>query len=71
MLFRSKPGGLAFFNVPVGLEKVTYPEYRTYGRTRFPKLIECWQIEKSWSFHEEYYDVDDPPEPFFVLRNAK
>jgi hypothetical protein len=66
-----KPGGLCFFNVPVGQDLVEYPTQRTYGRVRLPLLLDGWEVVTSWNFMEKIFDADDPTDPLFVLRNAK
>ena len=50
-----KPGGLVYFNVPVGPDRVIFNALRVYGKIRLPMLLEGWQVLKKYGFNEEGY----------------
>lgn len=45
-----KRDGKFFFSVPLGLDKVRWPNHRIYGERRFDKLIKGWKIIDSQEF---------------------
>lgn len=56
---RLKPGGLCFLAVPMGSDQILWNAHRVYGRIRFPKLIEGWEVVDSFGIIESDYDVDE------------
>lgn len=54
-----KPGGLCFLAVPMGLDQVLWNAHRVYGKTRFPMLINGWEIVDSFGIIESDYEVDE------------
>lgn len=68
-----KKDGLLFLAVPIGADIIAFNEHRVYGKKRFKRLIEGWEIIKSFGFNEIYFDeIPDKNkyrQPIFVLKN--
>jgi hypothetical protein len=66
-----KKDGLLFLAVPVGKDKLIWNLHRIYGETRFPLLIDGWDVIDAFGFNSENFQNDDPHahhQPVFVLR---
>ena len=48
-----KKDGILFLAVPVGVDTIFWNAHRIYGKHRFPKLIDGWEIIDKVSFHEK------------------
>ncbi|MEX0921049.1 MAG: DUF268 domain-containing protein [Candidatus Pacearchaeota archaeon] len=69
---------LLFLSIPIGKDTLVWNKHRIYGRLRFPKLVEGWEIIDSFGFKESDLDFDagkriyrkaTPHQPVFVLKN--
>jgi hypothetical protein len=65
-----RPGGLMYFAVPIGLDRIIFNMARVYGRIRLPLLLEGWTTVESFGFSEALMDIPGGSHPIFVLRNA-
>jgi len=65
--------GILFLSVPIGKDKLVWNAHRIYGNTRFPKLIEGWELVNSYGFSDDLLSEDTGHDakyqPVFVLRN--
>lgn len=66
---RIKPGGLMFFAVPIGKDKILFNNARIYGRLRLPLMLEGWTTVRTLGMLTEHYDGPGHVQPVFVLRN--
>lgn len=68
-----KKGGLMFFSVPVGKDKVVWNAHRIYGKSRLPLMLEGWSVVESFGVDEEKLNKDTGADaecqPIYVLRN--
>lgn len=73
-----KKEGLFFLSVPIGKDTLVWNKHRIYGRKRFFKLIEGWELIDSFGFKDSDLDFDagenvykkaTPHQPVFVLKN--
>jgi hypothetical protein len=64
-----RPGGLMFFNVPVGPDHLFWNRNRMYGPLRLPLLLEGWTTIDSFGMEPQFLAGTDGGEPLFVLRN--
>jgi hypothetical protein len=66
-----KKRGLLFLAVPIGKDVIKWNLNRVYGKIRFPKLIEGWELIDSFGFKEEDFnrEIGKNIQPVFVLRN--
>ena len=46
-----KKGGILFLSVPIGKDTVVWNLHRIYGKIRFPKLIDGWELIDSFGFN--------------------
>ncbi len=46
------PGGLMYFAVPIGSDRIIFNMARVYGRIRLPLLLEGWTTVESFGFSE-------------------
>ncbi len=69
-----KPNSLLFLAVPIGADCVVWNAHRIYGRARFHRLIQGWNLLDSFGFEEGLFDIhyDKIPgfQPLFVLQNS-
>lgn len=65
-----KPGGLMFFNVPIGKDLIVFNNCRVYGRIRLPRLLEGWEMIDSFGYSEDVLDGKLPGPPLLVLKNV-
>tara|TARA_A100001015_G_scaffold283392_1_gene348642 strand:+ start:962 stop:1861 length:900 start_codon:yes stop_codon:yes gene_type:complete len=47
--------GKLILSVPIGIDKVAWNDHRIYGEKRFPKLIEGFQVIKSFGFNNDSF----------------
>ena len=68
-----KKGGLLFLAVPIAQDCLIWNAHRTYGRLRFPLLIEGWEIIDTFGFSMEDFSLSYHVihQPVFVLRPAE
>jgi hypothetical protein len=69
-----KPGGLLYLAVPIGQDKVVWNAHRIYGKHRFPRLIEGWELLASFNGFDRTAlnkdtGMDGGYQPVHVLRN--
>jgi hypothetical protein len=68
-------GGLLFFAVPVGKDKICFNVHRIYGKHRLPKMFEGWEVIASFGFKNKDFESEinnvsgTPYQPIFVLKN--
>ncbi|MGE3521019.1 MAG: DUF268 domain-containing protein [Vicinamibacterales bacterium] len=65
-----KPGGLMFFSIPVGKDKILFNNARIYGRLRLPMLLDGWEQIDEFGMHEIHLDGPGHVQPVFILRNS-
>ena len=65
-----KPGGLMYFAVPIGKDRVFFNNARIYGRLRLPKMFEGWQQLDTFGLERDHFDGPGNIQPVFVLRNV-
>lgn len=71
-----RKGGLLYFAVPVGRDKLCFNVHRIYGKHRLPLMFEGWEWIDSFGFRKRDYrnnlnNADGTPyQPVFVLRKA-
>jgi hypothetical protein len=65
-----KPGGLMFFSVPVGKDKILFNNARIYGRLRLPMLLDGWEKIDEFGMSDVHLDGPGHIQPVFILRNA-
>jgi|TARA_R110000823_G_scaffold196632_2_gene327952 SAM-dependent methyltransferase len=64
-----KKDGILFLAVPVGVDTIFWNAHRIYGKHRFPKLIDGWEIIDKVSFHEKKFKVNNKmDQPVIVLK---
>jgi len=69
-----KKGGLLFLSVPIGKDKVCFNVHRVYGKHRFIKLLNGFELVKSYGLDYNSFDRTDnnakgtPYQPVFVLK---
>lgn len=64
-----KPGGLLYFNVPLGPDTLRWNRARTYGPIRLPMMLEGWTLIDSFGMKDEYLQGKAHGNPVLVLRN--
>jgi hypothetical protein len=64
-----KPGGLMFFNVPHGADRLNWNRLRVYGPIRLPMLLDGWTRIASFGMQPQFLDGTADGEPLLVLRN--
>jgi hypothetical protein len=64
-----KPGGLMFFNVPHGADRLNWNRMRVYGPIRRPMLLDGWTQIASFGMQPQFLDGTADGEPLLVLRN--
>jgi uncharacterized protein DUF268 len=65
-----KPGGLMFFAVPVGKDKILYNLCRIYGEVRLKKMFEGWEVLDTFGFHPTLLLGPGHVQPIFILKNV-
>lgn len=65
-----KPGGLMFFAVPVGKDKILYNLCRIYGEVRLKKMFEGWEVLDQVGFHPTHLIGPGHVHPLFILKNT-
>jgi hypothetical protein len=65
-----KPGGLMFFAVPVGKDKILYNLCRIYGEVRLKKMFEGWEVLDQVGFHPTHLIGPGHVHPVFILKNT-
>lgn len=67
-----RSGGLLFLSVPVGRDCLVWNEHRIYGRLRFERLCEGWELLEAFDFKDSCFEIEEGKytHPVFVLRNA-
>tara|TARA_R110000824_G_scaffold48867_3_gene137585 strand:- start:2117 stop:2860 length:744 start_codon:yes stop_codon:yes gene_type:complete len=67
-----RPGGLLFLGVPCGKDKLSFNAHRIYGKKRFYKLIEGYELVDTYPTNfEEMLEIDtgrSAPQPIVVLK---
>jgi hypothetical protein len=64
-----KPGGLMFFSVPIGRDKVLFNNARVYGHRRLPLMMDGWEQLDSFGVEPVHYEGPGHIQPVFILRN--
>jgi Caenorhabditis protein of unknown function, DUF268 len=64
-----KPGGLMFFNVPLGPDHLIWNRNRSYGPLRLPLLLDGWTTIDSFGMEPQFLARTAGGEPLMVLRN--
>jgi len=70
-----KPNGTMLMTIPVGKDKVVFPEHRVYGSKRLPMLLDGWDTEKKdffikdidnkWIAANEYETLNQNPTRYY------
>lgn len=64
-----KPGGLMFFAVPVGKDKILFNNARIYGEVRLKKMFEGWEVLDQIGLEPSHLTGPGHIQPVFVLKN--
>jgi len=59
LLDKTRVGGLCFLAVPMGKDEILWNAHRVYGRIRFNRLIDGWEIVESFGFIDSDFDVSE------------
>ena len=71
-----KKDGLMYLAVPTGYDYLYFNVHRVYGKQRFPKLIEGWEVVDRFGFFDDTFTnmyntgEQSPYQPLCVLRNS-
>jgi hypothetical protein len=69
---RVKPGGLMYFAVPIGRDKILFNNARIYGRVRLPMMFATgWEVIETFGMTDDHFDGPGHVQPVFVLRNLR
>jgi hypothetical protein len=64
-----KPGGLLYFNVPLGPDTLMWNRARVYGPLRLPMMLEGWTRIDAFGLRQEHLEGKANGDPVLVLRN--
>ncbi len=64
-----KPGGLLYFAVPVGRDKVMFNTARVYGALRLPRMLDGWKEVGRFGLEPSHMDGPGHIQPILVLEN--
>lgn len=64
------PGGLMYFAVPIGYDRLRFNDCRIYGDTRLPALLEGWEVVATFGMKDDATTATRETQPVMVLRSV-